>query len=134
MSRVCSTCKLKKEKTNYCLKWIKVVKKNPAHSQNILHVDVLYNIKRKKYKKVCAELAFAKSPSTEWSWFCIELIIFFLYLLCSWIIAILKECLIKSRNSHSIYRYKVTLIIFLFPNNILKDNKKFGLKQLIQIQ
>jgi hypothetical protein len=42
-------------------------KKNPAHSQNMLHVDVLYNIKRKKYKTVCAELAFAKSPSTEWS-------------------------------------------------------------------
>jgi hypothetical protein len=42
-------------------------KKTTAHSQNILHVDVLYNIKRKKYKTVCAELAFAKSPSTEWS-------------------------------------------------------------------
>jgi hypothetical protein len=56
-------------------------------------VDVLYNIKRKKYKTVCAELAFAKSPSTEWSWFCIELVIFVLYLLCSWIIAIFKECL-----------------------------------------
>jgi hypothetical protein len=75
-------------------------KKTTAHSQNILHVDVLYNIKRKKYKTVCAELAFAKSPSTEWSWFCIELIILFLYLLCSWIIAICKECLNKSRNSH----------------------------------
>jgi hypothetical protein len=42
-------------------------KKTTAHSQNILHVDVLYNIKRKKYKTVCAELAFAKSPSIEWS-------------------------------------------------------------------
>jgi hypothetical protein len=43
-------------------------KKNPtAHIQNILHVDVLYNIKRKKYQTVCTELAFAKSPSTEWS-------------------------------------------------------------------
>ena len=31
-----------------------------CHSQNILHVDALYNIKRKKYKTVCAELAFAK--------------------------------------------------------------------------
>jgi hypothetical protein len=39
------------------------------------HMDVLYNIKRKKYKTVCAELAFTKSPSTEWSWFCIELVI-----------------------------------------------------------
>jgi hypothetical protein len=54
-------------------------KKPTAHSQNILHVDVLYNIKRKKYKTVCAELAFAKSPSTEWSWFCIELVFFFYY-------------------------------------------------------
>jgi hypothetical protein len=42
-------------------------KKPTAHSQNISHVDVLYNINRKKYKTVCAELAFAKSPSTEWS-------------------------------------------------------------------
>ena len=42
-------------------------KKPTALSQNILHVDVLYNIKRKKYKTVCAELAFTKSPSTEWS-------------------------------------------------------------------
>ena len=41
--------------------------KTTVHSQNILHVDALYNIKRKKYKTVCAELAFAKSPSTEWS-------------------------------------------------------------------
>ena len=45
----------------------KSCEKKPAHSQNSLHVDVLYNIKRKKYKTVCAELAFAKSPSTEWS-------------------------------------------------------------------
>ena len=42
-------------------------KKPTAHSQNILHVDVLYNIKRKKYQTVCAELAFAMSPPTEWS-------------------------------------------------------------------
>ena len=42
-------------------------KKPTAHSQNILHVDVLHNIKRKKYKTDCTELAFAKSPSTEWS-------------------------------------------------------------------
>jgi hypothetical protein len=39
---------------------IKQQKKTTAHSQNILHVDVLYNFKRKKYKTVCAELAFAK--------------------------------------------------------------------------
>ena len=42
--------------------------------------------------------------------------------------AIFKECLNKSRNSHCLYRYQVTLIILdlsLFSNNILKDNKKF---------
>ena len=114
----------KKEKQKKCLQWINVVKKKTttAHSQNILHVDVLYNIKRKKCKTVCAELAFTKSPSTEWSWFCIELIIIFLYLLCSWIIAIFKECMIKSRNSHCLYRYQVTLIVldsFLFSNNTM---------------
>ena len=104
--------KKKKQKTKNYLQWIKVVKKKTtAHSQNILHVDVLHNIKRKKYKAVCAELAFAKLPSTEWSWFCIELIILFLCLLCSWIIAIFKECLIKTRNSHCLYRYQVTLIV-----------------------
>jgi hypothetical protein len=31
-----------------------------AHSQNILRGDTLYNIKRKKYKTVCAEMALAK--------------------------------------------------------------------------
>ena len=32
--------------------------KTTAHSQNILHGDNLYNIKRKKYKTVCAEVTF----------------------------------------------------------------------------
>ena len=35
-------------------------KKTTAHSQNILHGDSSYNINRKKYKTICAELAFAK--------------------------------------------------------------------------
>jgi hypothetical protein len=34
--------------------------KKTTHSQNILHVDSLYNIKRKKYKTAFAELAQAK--------------------------------------------------------------------------
>jgi hypothetical protein len=34
--------------------------KTTAHSQNILHVDALYNIKRKKFKTVCADVVFAK--------------------------------------------------------------------------
>ena len=80
-------------------------KKPTACSQNMLHVDVLYTIKRKKYKKVCAELAFTKSPSTEWSSFYIELIIRFLCLLDSWIIAYSKV------GTLSLYRYQVTLIV-----------------------
>jgi hypothetical protein len=103
LSRICSTCKLIKRKNKKLSSMNKSCKKkNQQHSQHILHVDVLYNIKRKKYQTVCAELAFAKSPSTEWSWFCIEIIIRFLYLLCSWIIAIFKECLNKSRKSKNI--------------------------------
>jgi hypothetical protein len=62
--------------------------KTTARSQTILHLDALYNIKRKKYKTVCAELAFAKVTFTEWScFFFIELVMCF-YLLCSWIIPI----------------------------------------------
>ena len=34
--------------------------KTTAHKQNILHGDTLYNIRNKKYKAVCAELAFTK--------------------------------------------------------------------------
>ena len=58
----------KKEKQKKMSSMNKSCEKKPtSHSQNILHVNVLYNIKRKKYKTVCAELAFTKSPSTEWS-------------------------------------------------------------------
>ena len=55
MSRVCSTCKLIKRKKKLSSMNKSYEKK---HSQNILHVDVLYNIKRKKYKTVCAEVTF----------------------------------------------------------------------------
>jgi hypothetical protein len=34
--------------------------KTTAHIQNFLHVDALYNIKRKKFKTVCADVVFAK--------------------------------------------------------------------------
>ena len=43
----------------------KSCEKKPTAYQNILHVDVLYNIKRKKYKTVCAELAFTKSSHLQ---------------------------------------------------------------------
>jgi hypothetical protein len=49
---------------------LQIDKKNIVfNEQNMLHVDVLYTIKRKKYKTVCAELAFTKSPSTEFFFF-----------------------------------------------------------------
>jgi hypothetical protein len=44
-------------------------KKPTAHSQNIVHVDALHSIKRKKHKTVGAELAF----------FFIELVMFSLF-------------------------------------------------------
>ena len=62
-----STSCIKKKKKKLSLMNKSCEKKPTAHSQNILQVDVLCNIKRTKYKTVCAELAFAKSPSTEWS-------------------------------------------------------------------
>jgi len=39
---------------------MKIVKKQQHIVKNILHGGILYNIKRKEYKTVCAELAFAK--------------------------------------------------------------------------
>ena len=57
----------------------KTCEKTTAHSQNILHGDTLYNIKRNKYATVCAELAFAKVTFTEWSCFLIELVMSFLF-------------------------------------------------------
>jgi hypothetical protein len=53
---VCSICKLiktKNKKQKIVFNEQKLWKKTTAHSQNILHVDVVYNIKRKKYKTVC---------------------------------------------------------------------------------
>ena len=50
------------------------------HSQNILHVDAFFNIKRKKYKTVCAELAFAKVTFDRMVMiFFIELVMFSLF-------------------------------------------------------
>ena len=55
------------------------MKKTTAHSQNIFHVDALYNIKRKKYETVCAELAFAKVTFDRVVMFFIELLMFSLF-------------------------------------------------------
>jgi hypothetical protein len=78
---VCSTCKLiNRKKPQIRLQWIQIVKKTTAHSQNILRVDALYNIKRKKYKTVCAELAFAKVTLDRMVMiFFIELVMFSLF-------------------------------------------------------
>ena len=44
-----------------CLKCLTVATPlSTTRSQNILHGDTLYNIKRKKYKTVCAEMVLAK--------------------------------------------------------------------------
>ena len=55
-------------------------KKTTAQSQNILHVNALYNIKGKKHKTVCAELAFAKVTFDRMVMiFLIELVMFSLF-------------------------------------------------------
>jgi hypothetical protein len=55
-------------------------KKPTAHSQNILHVDALHNIKRKKYQTVCVELTFAKVTFDRMVMiFFIELVMFSLF-------------------------------------------------------
>jgi len=77
--------------------------KTTAHSQNILHGDTVYNINRNKYNTFCAALAFVKVTFNRIVMIVYRIWIFFLYLLCSWIIAIFKECMIKSRSSHCLY-------------------------------
>jgi hypothetical protein len=48
------------EKKKKILYEYKLWKKSPTHSQNVLHVDVLYNIKRKKYKTTPQRLSSVK--------------------------------------------------------------------------
>ena len=95
-------------------------------------------LKERNTKRFVKELAFPSHLRKNGHDFAYNLhIILFLYLLCSWIIAIFKECLNKSRNSPCLYRYQVTLIVldyFLFSNNIMKDNKKCLLKKIITIK
>ena len=79
--------------------------KTTEQSQNKLHGDTLYNIVRKKYKTVSAELAFAKVTFDRMV--VISYRIYNFYLLCSWIIAIFKMCMIKGRNSHCLFIHKL---------------------------
>jgi hypothetical protein len=69
----------KKKKTE-SLKWIKIVKKTTAYSQNILHVDARCIIlKERNTKRFVQNWHSPMSPSTEWSWFFIELVMFSLF-------------------------------------------------------
>ena len=81
--------------------------KTTAHSQNILHEGYFFfSIKRKKYKKVCAELAFVKVTFDRMVMiFFYRACNFLLYLLCSWIIAIIKEGMLKGRISHCLFSH-----------------------------
>ena len=79
--------------------------KTTEQSQNILHGDTLYNIVRKKYKTVSADLTFAKVTFDRMV--VISYRIYNFYLLCSWIIAIFKEGMLKDRNSHSLFSHKL---------------------------
>ena len=102
---VCSNCKLIKKKTQICLKWIQIVNKTTAHSQNILHVDALYNIKRKKYKTVCAEFAFAKVTFDR------MVMIFYrtcnVFFICYAVGLLQHSKSVWYRNSHCLYAHKL---------------------------
>ena len=88
-----------------------VCEKKTAHSQNILHGDSLYNIKRKKYKTVCAELAFAKVDFDR------MVMIFFIEFVFLSLLSMQLDYYntsiqrvfdqIKDRNSHSLYAHKL---------------------------
>ena len=106
---MCSTCKLiKRKKHKFVLNELKLWKKQ-HHIVKIFYMWMLcITLKEKKYKTVCAELAFADVTFDRMVMICfIELVMISLFVICSWIIAIFKECLIKSRNSHCLYAHKL---------------------------
>jgi hypothetical protein len=97
---VCSTGKLIKSKKQKLSSLNTNCEKKQQHlSQNILHVDALYNIRRKKYKTVCAELAFAKVTFDRMVMILlIELAMFSLFAM-----------QLDYRNSHCLYAHKLYL-------------------------
>ena len=91
---------------------LQIDKKKQKHMVKIFYMWMLcINIKRKKYKTVLCRIGIRQVTFDRMVMIVYRTYNFFLYLLCSWIIAIFKECLIKSRNSHCLYRYHVTLIV-----------------------
>ena len=73
----------KKKKPQICLKWIKIVKKKQQHIVKIFYMWMLcITLKERNTKRFVQNSHSRKSPSTEWSWFLIELVMF-LYFLCS---------------------------------------------------
>jgi hypothetical protein len=86
-----NTCKLVKKKN--CLKWIKIVKKLNNFTVKIFYMWMLCITLKKKIQN--GQDFFYRTCNV------------FFYLLCSWIIAKFKECLIKSRNSHCLYAHQL---------------------------
>ena len=80
-----------------------------AATAPILHGDVFFNIKRKIYKKEFAELTFVNVVLDRMVMIYMEFVIFSLFAICTWIIAIFKECMIKGRNSHCLHIHKFYL-------------------------
>ena len=108
---VCSTCKLIKEKTQICLKWITIVKKT-QHIVKIFYMGIVFiTLKERNTKRFVQNWHLPKSTSTEWSWFFfIEFV--FLSLLSmqldyynTSIQRVFDQ--IKDRNSHSLYAHKL---------------------------
>ena len=81
--------------------------KKTAHSQTILHGNI-YNIKRQKYKTVCAELVWVKVTFDRIVMiFLIEFVFLFLFICYTVGLLQYSECMITGRNSNCLYDYKL---------------------------
>ena len=73
----------KKKKTQICLKWIKIVKKQ-QHIVKIFYMGILcITLKERNAKRFVQNWHLPKSPSDRMVMIFIEFVFFFLYLLCS---------------------------------------------------
>jgi hypothetical protein len=113
-------------------------KTTTAHIKNILHVDVLYNIKRKKYKRLC-RIGIRQVTFDRMVIILYRSCKIFLYLLCNWIIAI-------SRGEHANHYatdavpyfhfifinffnqfFFIVLQYIIWKQKLIQNNKKIGI-------
>ena len=108
---VCLTCNLiMKKKRKICLKWIQKCINATIHRQSILYWDILYNIKRKKYKRFCAELALAKVTFDRmFMIFCLFFFCFFESVIFALFAMLLDQC-----NPQRVHGQRYELLLFKY--------------------